>query len=119
MRDPGVYLEDMVGACERVIAFSRGVSDTDLMDESKRLRGAILHQLMILGEAAKHVPDDWVRRYPDVPWARIAGMRNVVPHYYFGIEDEVVLETVRLHVPVVLPQLRDMLARIDQTHPQP
>lgn len=52
MRDPGVYLEDMVGACERIIAFSRGVSDIELMDEDAPLRGAVLHQLMILGEAA-------------------------------------------------------------------
>ena len=119
MRDPGVYLEDMVGACERVISFSRGVSDVDLMDENKPLRGAVLHQLMILGEAAKHVPEEWARRYPDVPWVRIAGMRNVVAHYYFGIEEAMVLEIVRAHIPAVLPRLRDMLARIDQVYPRP
>jgi|GEM_PF-3986402 len=55
MRDPDVHLEDMVLACERVMAFSLGVSDGDLMDESKPLHDAVLYQLMILGEAARHV----------------------------------------------------------------
>lgn len=119
MRDPGVYLEDMVGACERVIAFSRGVKDDELMDEDRPLRGAILHQLMILGEAAKNVPEELRRPYSDITWSRIAGMRDVVAHYYFGIEDAIVLEVVRTHVPAALPRLREMLARIDEESPRP
>jgi uncharacterized protein with HEPN domain len=67
MRDPGVYLEDMVGACERIIAFSRGVSDAELMDENRPTRGAVLLQLMIRGEAAKNVPDEWKDPYADIP----------------------------------------------------
>ncbi|MDZ4167662.1 MAG: HepT-like ribonuclease domain-containing protein [Coriobacteriia bacterium] len=119
MRDPGVYLEDMVGACERIIAFSRGVSDAELMDEDAPLRGAVLHQLMVLGEAAKNVPVEWKRRYPGIPWARVMGMRDVVAHYYFGLKDSMAVDTVRAGVPVLLPMLRDMLARIDQEYPQP
>lgn len=119
MRDPGVYLENMVGACERIIAFSRGVSDAELMDEDAPLRGAVLHQLMILGEAAKNVPLDWRRRYPGIPWARVVGMRDVVAHYYFGLQDPVVIDTVRTGVPMLLPILRGMLACIDQEYPQP
>ena len=114
MRDPGVYLEDMVGACERIVSFSRGVGHDDLMDESGPFRGAVLHQLMILGEAARNLPDEWKHRYEDIPWARIAGMRDVVAHYCLGIEDAMVLEAVRAEDPRVLPELRDMFARIDQ-----
>ncbi|MBN2841407.1 MAG: DUF86 domain-containing protein [Coriobacteriia bacterium] len=75
--------------------------------------------MRILGEAAKHVPDEWIQQCPDVPWVRIAGMRNVVAPYYFGIEDAMVLETVRAHIPAVLPRLRNILARVDQDYPQP
>lgn len=119
MRDPGVFLEDMVGACERIISFARGVGDDELMDEDKPFRGAVLLQLLILGEAAKNVPDEWKARHMDIPWARIAGMRDVVAHYYFGVEDSMVVAAVRVDVPAVLPRLREMLARIDERYPQP
>jgi uncharacterized protein with HEPN domain len=46
-------------------------------------------------------------------------MRDVVAHYYFGIKDPIVLETVRACVPDVLPRLREMLRRIDEKYGQP
>ncbi len=118
MRDPGVYLEDMIGACEQIMMFSRGVSDEALVAESTTTRGAVLYQSMILGEAANDVPDGWKERYRDVDWARIVGMRNVVAHYYFGLVDQMVIETVRTDVPALLPRLREMLAAIDRECPR-
>lgn len=117
MRDPGVFLEDMIEACERIIAFSHDISDADLMDDDKPLRSAVLHQLMVLGEAAKNMPEEWRQLYPDIPWARIAGMRDVVAHRYFGIEDVMVLDAIRADVPTVMSRLFDMLARIDREYP--
>jgi len=46
-------------------------------------------------------------------------LEDMVAHYYFGLEDSLVLETVRTHVPTALPRLREMLARIDEEYPRP
>ncbi|MBN1192257.1 MAG: DUF86 domain-containing protein [Coriobacteriia bacterium] len=100
------------------MVFSRGISDEALVAESTTTRGAVLYQFMILGEAANNVPDGWKERYPDVDWSRIVGMRNVVAHYYFGLADQMVIDTVRTDVPVLLPRLNEMLAAIDQEYPR-
>lgn len=119
MRDPGVYLEDMVTACESIMVFSRAVGDEALVAEGTTTRGAILYQLMILGEAANNVPDRWRTRFPDVDWSLIVGMRNAVAHYYFGLADQIVIDTVRNDVPALLPRLRQMLTVIDEEYPRP
>ena len=107
------YLADMVEACERVIVFASGVADDDLMDRSAPLRGAVLHQLTILGEAAKYIDDERRLVWPTIPWADMTGMRDKLVHYYKGIDDEMVCLTIRTSIPEVLPQLRSMLAEMD------
>ncbi len=62
-RDLGSYVEDMVESCERIIVFSR-VMDADLLDVNSPVRAAVLHHLMILGEASKQIPADWVVPIP-------------------------------------------------------
>jgi uncharacterized protein with HEPN domain len=112
-RDLGSYVADMIEACERTVVFAQGISDVELTDESRPQCAAVLHDLMILGEAAKQVPDEWKQRYDEIPWKRIAGMRDKIAHYYFGLNIGAVLLTVRTSVPAILPQLRAMLEAMD------
>lgn len=112
-RDLGSYAVDMIEACERIILFARGVTDAELVDESRPTCGAVLHYLMVLGEAAKQVPDEWQQRHGEIPWKRIAGMRDKIAHYYFGLDARTVILTVRTSVPAILPQLRAMLEAMD------
>ena len=50
---------------------------------------AVLGNLEIIGEAAKHIPDEVRRRYPDIAWREMAGLRDILAHAYFGLDDEV------------------------------
>ncbi|MDO9107957.1 MAG: DUF86 domain-containing protein [Coriobacteriia bacterium] len=112
-RNEIAYVADMVEACERVMIFASGRSDEDLLDREQPYRGAILHQLTILGEAAKHVDADRRSQWPDIPWADIAGMRDKLVHYYQGIDERIVIWVSRTSVPAILWQLREMLAEMD------
>jgi uncharacterized protein with HEPN domain len=103
----------MVEACERIILFSAGLTDAALMNREFPQRGAVLHQFVVLGEAAKHVGQPYRLAWPGIPWADITGMRDKLVHYYMGIDDAVVLDAVRTSVPAVLPQLRAMLKVMD------
>ena len=107
------YVADMVEACERVLVFASGWSDSELVERDLPHRGAILHQLTILGEAAKYVTEATRERWTDIPWADIVGMRDKLVHYYHGLDDALLLGTVRASVPALLPQLGEMLAEMD------
>jgi len=98
----------MIEACERILMHAGAGADSELMDPQGSLRGAILYEFMVLGEAAKHVPDPLRNAHPEVPWQDMAGMRDKIVHYYFGLSDEMVLLAIRDSVPRVLPLLREI-----------
>jgi uncharacterized protein with HEPN domain len=114
VRSEAVYVADMVTACERMLVFASGRPTEELLDINLPYRGALLHQLVILGEAAKYVTAERRAQWVGIPWQDIVGMRDKLVHYYHGVEDALVLHALRTAVPSVLPQLREMLAVMDR-----
>lgn len=102
----------MIDAMESVLALSVGVPDATVMDEAGPLRGHVLHRLTVLGEAAKHLPPEVVTQLPDVPIDAMCRLRDRIVHYYFGVDDQVILSTIRRSLPRDLPVLRSLLARL-------
>ena len=54
--------------------------------DSTQLQDAVIRRIEIIGEAIKNVPPQIKDRYPDIPWKRIAGMRDILIHEYFGVD---------------------------------
>jgi len=112
-RDVRSLVEDMVLACEHVIAVTRGISDAQLLDENDLFYGDMLHQMTLMGEAAKHVPERLRGSRPEIPWTRIVGLRDMIVHHYFGLDSDVLIDVVRQTVPRDLPVLRSLLAELE------
>ena len=70
---------------------------------------AIMHNLQIIGEAAKNVPQDIRVRYPEVEWRKIAGLRDVLAHAYFSLENEILWDIVQNKIPPLLEQVQHIL----------
>ena len=66
---------------------------------------AILRNLETLGEAAKCVPAEARTIDPEISWRRIAGLRDVLAHAYFGVDEDIVWNVVSAEIPVLLPRL--------------
>ena len=110
-RDVTLYLDDMVEACRRIGQYTKGLSRAELVNGTM-VHDAVLRNLEVLGEAAKNVPPD-VRGLDDqVPWRRITGLRDVLAHAYFGIDDDIVWSIVVEEVPSLLPRLIALRARL-------
>jgi uncharacterized protein with HEPN domain len=80
----------MLTAAIAVRDYAAGMSEPADLRADRRSRDAILHNLFVLGEAAKAVPADVRALAPQIEWRGIAGLRDVLAHEYFGIDDEVV-----------------------------
>lgn len=83
-RDPAWVL-DMLHASQKVLDYARGISETEFMKRTL-IQDAILRQLTILGEAAKHISPEFRAEHPEVSWKKIAGFRDVVVHDYFHVD---------------------------------
>ena len=76
---------------------------------------AILRRLEIVGEGVKRLPETFRNRHEQIPWKRVAGFRDVVIHHYHRVDLEEVWSIVQHDVPVLLQQVKSLLARLDET----
>ncbi len=88
------------------------VADDRTLDAVSRCFG-------IIGEAAIHVPKDVVDAHPEIPWAEMRAMRNIVVHEYFGVTNETLWKTAREDLPTIIEPLRKLLSKNPKTPKDP
>lgn len=111
MKEPRLvqdYLGDILDAMDKAEDFTGSMSLQAFKNDDKTVY-AVIRSLEIIGEAAKKVPAHLRRRFPDIPWKSLAGMRDKLIHDYVGVSLEVVWRTVKEDIPAVRPRLNEML----------
>jgi uncharacterized protein with HEPN domain len=99
VRDNRERLLDIQESIERVKRYSdRG---RDAFENDELVQVWILHHLQNLGEAASALDSELQEMFPEIPWPKIIGMRNILVHEYFGIDLEIVWEVVERDLPTL------------------
>ena len=114
MRDYRLYLKDILEAMEAIETFIKGIAELDELRQDDRTSSAVVRKLEIIGEAAKGIPEDIRRRYPQIPWREMAGMRDKLTHFYFGIDYKLVWQTIKYDIPRVEPVIRQIADELGQ-----
>ena len=102
------FLWDMLQACEEIAEFTRGVSYS-AFEGDRKLRYAVERQLLVVGEAANHVSSPFRESHPEVDWANIVGLRNVLAHEYGEVLVERVWVVAREQVPQLVRFLKHLV----------
>jgi uncharacterized protein with HEPN domain len=106
-RDEATLL-DMLRAARLTLRFSGSVDKAGFLGDLKT-QAAVLHELLVLGEAAKRLSPELRAQHPDIPWRAIAGMRDRLVHGYDDVDLDLVWKTVSEDLPALIARL-DRLA---------
>ncbi len=107
-RDYRAYLEDILEAAGAAREFVAGMGKDELAKD-RRTRDAVVRNLEIIGEAAKKLPAQMRRDHPEVEWKKIAGLRDILVHDYFGIDMDIVWDIVQNKLAVLVEQVQRIL----------
>jgi uncharacterized protein with HEPN domain len=109
-RDYRVYLRDILEAIANVEEFVGNMPRSEFEGDKKTLH-AVVRNLEVIGEAVKGVPPEVRDRYPEVPWQRIAGLRDILIHHYFGIDIDIVWDILQNKLPELKGQIQAILEK--------
>lgn len=74
---------------------------------------ATLRQLEIIGEASNRLSDELLNNNPSIPWARIIGLRNLVIHEYFGVDDFTIWNVIKINIPDLKQKITLLLEKME------
>ncbi len=109
-RDPVVYLEDILGAIQKIHRFLGSQTFEQFCADEKTI-DAVVRNLEVIGEAAKKVPDELKNQTPTVDWKRMAGLRDVLIHAYFAVDNEIVWDVIRNKLPALETEVRKLVEK--------
>ncbi len=108
MRDYQLYLKDILAAIDSIEVFVADMEPEAFQSDDKTV-SAVVRKLEIIGEAAKGVPDEVKRNHPDIPWREMAGMRDKLIHFYFGVDYPLVWKTIKQRLPRIKAAIQTIL----------
>jgi uncharacterized protein with HEPN domain len=101
-------IADMLQCIAKIRRFTKGFSFEDFRGDEKTI-DSVLRNLEIIGEAARQLPAEIREQYPEIPWAEMMTMRNIVIHEYHGVNLSIIWQTVKEDLPPLVSRLKRIL----------
>lgn len=108
-RDLKLFLQDMMESMEQIEEYRDEIGTEEKFMHDRKTQDAIVRRLEIIGEATKNIPANFRSKFPEVPWKKIAGLRNVLTHEYFGVNIERVWAITEKDLPGLKKQIEKII----------
>lgn len=109
-RIPQVFLRHILDSIEAIEEYTEDYSEEEFLDLREK-QDAVIRRVEIIGEAVRNIPADFREQHLEIPWKKIAGMRDKLVHEYFGVDLELVWEVVQNDLPPFKKQVEELLKR--------
>lgn len=106
-RNVQLYFNDILKSCDKINQYTQALTFEEFVEDEKTFDAVILN-LQIIGEAVKNIPQEIRDHSPHIEWRKIAGLRDILAHAYFQIENEIVWDIVKNKVPVLSEQIQEI-----------
>ena len=107
-RDYKLYLRDLLEASSRIQEYTKNMNFIDF-ERSNITIDAVVHNLEVIGEAARKLPPEIKARSPEIEWPKIVALRNILAHEYFGVNTQIVWDVVQNKLRLISDACRKLL----------
>ena len=108
-RDYEVYLEDIRDAIGKVKRYTTGLTREAFENDDKTV-DAVVRNLQIIGEAVKMIPESIRLAHANIEWKKIAGLRDILAHQYFGVDIEIIWDVLENKLPALEKEINEILS---------
>jgi len=91
-------LEDIILFISKIERYSKNLNK-EKFEKSEMVIDAVLRNLELIGEASKKLPNDFKKKYPNIPWKSIIGLRNIVIHTYADVDLDIIWDIITKNIP--------------------
>lgn len=107
-RSPQLYLEDILQSADKILRYLENTDYESFIRDDMKF-DAVRRNLQVIGEAAKKIPPELQNLYPFIEWRKIAGLRDIIVHAYFGLDNEMLWDIVANKVPSLKTKIETIL----------
>jgi len=114
IKEPKIFIEHILESIKNIESFSKGISK-DKFTKDRKTQSAVVRELEIIGEATKNLTLDFVDKYPNVEWKKIAGLRDKLIHHYFGVRLDRIWKVIQKDIPKLKKDINEILNKKNET----
>jgi uncharacterized protein with HEPN domain len=107
LRDHRAYINDILEGIRKIERYTDNLSG-ERFSEDELVQDGVIRNLEIIGEAIKKIPDNIKNQHPDIEWKKIAGLRDILTHAYFGIDLEIIWDIVKNKIPDLKRKMNEL-----------
>ena len=112
-RDNEIYIDDVLDSIQQIEEYTKGI-DINIFMKDRKTIDAVVRNISVIGEAVNNISKEIKSEYPQIPWREIADMRNKTIHEYFGIDLDILWETMKGDLPPFKKQMLEIAGKYNK-----
>lgn len=110
-KDPLIFLKHIMECIELIEKYTKNLSRREFLENTKT-QDAVIRRIEVIGEASKNIPKSFKNKYPGIPWKKIAGMRDILTHEYFGVDLHLTWNVTQKDIPKLKRKIAHIIKNI-------